>query len=50
MNKYQKYIGTMMYAMNRGSASSSIAANPKVLGIKDIIDGTSNTVLVGEKA
>jgi prepilin-type N-terminal cleavage/methylation domain-containing protein len=50
LNKYQKYLGTMMYAVNAAVFPVPSGSNPKALGIKDIIDGSSNTVLAGEKA
>ena len=48
VNKYEKYLGTMMYAMNNQIA---VPANRSILtcSIADILDGTSNTILGGEK-
>jgi prepilin-type N-terminal cleavage/methylation domain-containing protein/prepilin-type processing-associated H-X9-DG protein len=52
-NKYQKNMGTMMYAVNNQLMPSG---NPPPFGvctsfsIGDVVDGTSNTLLMGEKA
>jgi prepilin-type N-terminal cleavage/methylation domain-containing protein/prepilin-type processing-associated H-X9-DG protein len=51
LNPYQRNMGTMMYAMNqRLSPQFNPPLRTKVLGLKDITDGTSNTVMVAEKA
>jgi prepilin-type N-terminal cleavage/methylation domain-containing protein len=47
-NKYQCYLGTMMFALNAAFADSS--APYKAFTLSDVSDGTSNTVLFGEKA
>ena len=56
-NKHQKHLGTLMYAMNNQIAQqpASTPAAPNAPGapslrIGDIVDGMSNTLLVGEKA
>ncbi len=51
VNKYQRKLGTMMYAMN--SEIARLMTPPirtKVLSFNDVTDGLSNTVLAGEKA
>ena len=49
VNQYEKYLGTMMYGV-----SYRICKPPNggiiTISIPDILDGTSNTILVGEKA
>ena len=51
VNKYQRKLGTMMYAMNHQIARQMIPPlRTKVLSFKDVSDGLSNTVLMGEKA
>jgi prepilin-type N-terminal cleavage/methylation domain-containing protein len=48
VNKFQNNMGTMMYAGSNAVFQSANA--PPALKIGDFIDGTSNTLLVGEKA
>lgn len=51
VNRYQANLGTMMYAMNHQVAEQVIASIPVwAQGIKAFDDGTSNTILAGEKA
>lgn len=47
VNPYQKKMGTLMYSMNNQIAQVPNPINP--MGIADIGDGTSNTILAGEK-
>ncbi|MEK6257275.1 MAG: DUF1559 domain-containing protein [Planctomycetota bacterium] len=47
-NKYEKNLGTLMYCMNNQIVTPP---NPlKITPLSDIIDGASNTVLMGEKS
>ena len=51
-NKYQKNLGTLMYALNNqlgpsGGGSPGVSTS---YSISDVVDGTSNTLLMGEKA
>lgn len=51
VNEYQNNLGTLMYAMNNRVAtlpSTNVGAAARPLS--DITDGTSNTLLMGEKA
>lgn len=48
VNKYQNNLGTMMYAINVNIGVYPNGA-PYTRAIADILDGTSNTVLAGEK-
>lgn len=48
VNKHEKMLGTLMYAMNNQIAT--VPNPPKATPIGDITDGTSNTILMGEKA
>lgn len=52
VNKYQNNLGTMMYAGSNAIFLQPQAANigARVTRLNDIVDGTSNTLLVGEKA
>jgi prepilin-type processing-associated H-X9-DG protein len=50
VNKFQCNLGTMMYAMNNQIAPVPNGATNISLGINDIVDGTSNTMLMAEKA
>jgi len=49
INKYQHNMGTLMYAMTSRIAVYPSGSTTHTKGIGDILDGTSNTVLVGEK-
>ena len=49
LNKFQAYMATMMYAINYRIGVYPSAA-PYTVKIGDILDGTSNTVLAGEKS
>ncbi len=48
LNRNEKNLGTLMYAMNNQIAN--VPNPPRALPIGDIVDGTSNTILMGEKA
>jgi prepilin-type N-terminal cleavage/methylation domain-containing protein len=48
LNKYQKNLGTLMYGLNAAFADSS--APYKAFAIGDILDGSSNTLMLAEKA
>ncbi len=48
LNKYQRYLGTMQYALNAAFSNSS--APHRIFTIGDIPDGTSNTLMLGEKS
>ncbi|WLD15386.1 DUF1559 domain-containing protein [Planctellipticum variicoloris] len=52
VNKYQNNLGTMMFAMNNQIAQqpSSSAPGAPALPLGDILDGTSNTMLMAEKS
>ncbi|MBI1347680.1 DUF1559 domain-containing protein [bacterium] len=47
VNKHEKKLGTLMYAMNNQIAT--VPNPPKATPMGDITDGTSNTILMGEK-
>ena len=47
-NKFQLHAATMMYAMNNGICTVPNPLVPSAIG--DMSDGTSNTVLMGEKS
>lgn len=47
-NQYSKHLGTMMYAFNALLAAPPNPLVPQALG--DVTDGTSNTILIGEKS
>ncbi|HET6423101.1 MAG TPA: DUF1559 domain-containing protein [Planctomycetaceae bacterium] len=51
-NKYQKYMGTMMYGLNNqiGPSGGGSPGVSTAYSIGDVVDGTSNTLLMGEKA
>ena len=50
VNKYQRNMGMLTYAMtNRISQQMIAPLRPKVVGLKDVTDGTSNTFMAGEK-
>lgn len=49
VNQYQRNLGTMMYAMTSRTALYP-SAGPYGVTISDFLDGTSNTILMGEKA
>ncbi len=48
VNQFQNNLGTMMYALNNQIGPSN--AVHTATSITDIVDGTSNTLLMGEKA
>lgn len=48
VNKHEKKLGTLMYATN--NQITTVPNPPKATPIGDITDGTSNTILMGEKA
>jgi prepilin-type N-terminal cleavage/methylation domain-containing protein len=50
VNKYQQNLGTLMYALNSRVAVYPDGSTPYCMAIADFIDGTSNTILAGEKA
>jgi hypothetical protein len=50
VNKYQQNLGTLMYAMNSRIAIYPDGTVPYSMNISDITDGTSNTILAGEKS
>jgi prepilin-type N-terminal cleavage/methylation domain-containing protein/prepilin-type processing-associated H-X9-DG protein len=48
VNKYEKNLGTLMYAMNNQICP---VPNPlRTVSMSEVLDGTSNTILMGEKA
>lgn len=50
VNKFQRNLGTLMYVMNHQiCVVPNTSQRPISLGISDILDGTSNTFLAGEK-
>jgi len=50
VNKYQHKMGTLMYAMTSRFAIYPNGGAPYCVRISDVLDGTSNTILMGEKA
>lgn len=50
VNHYQHNLGTMMYAMTSRFAVYPNTSNPLGISTADVLDGTSNTILMGEKA
>lgn len=48
INKYQKNLGTLMYGLNNTFTDSGAPYKPFTIG--DITDGTSNTIMFGEKS
>lgn len=51
LNQYQNNLGTMMYAMNNViCAQPTTTAGAPAYRFSDILDGTSNTMLMAEKA
>ncbi|MCA9048219.1 MAG: DUF1559 domain-containing protein [Planctomycetaceae bacterium] len=50
VNKYQQNLGTLMYSLTSRIAVYPNGANPYCVTIGDILDGTSNTILAGEKS
>ncbi len=50
-NKFQSYMATLMYAMNNQIAVvPNAGSTPVTRGVGDILDGSSNTFLAGEKS
>lgn len=50
VNRYQHNMGTMMYALTSRIAVYPSGSTPHTRSIADVLDGTSNTILAGEKA
>lgn len=50
LNKYQQNLGTLMYAMNSRIAIYPDGTAPYCMTISDMVDGTTNTILAGEKS
>jgi prepilin-type N-terminal cleavage/methylation domain-containing protein len=50
VNKYQQNAGTMMYAATSLMARYPSGSVPYCMTTSDVLDGTSNTILVGEKS
>ncbi len=54
VNEYQNKLGTMMYAMNNQMAPQPVTSGQTrgamAMSVSDVTDGTSNTMLMAEKA
>lgn len=50
VNKYQQNLGTLMYALSSQVAVYPDGSRPYCVNISDFTDGTSNTILMGEKS
>ncbi|AMV20064.1 DUF1559 domain-containing protein [Planctomyces sp. SH-PL14] len=50
VNKYQKNAGTMMYGFNNQITQTQTSNIFPSLRLSDVVDGASNTLLIGEKA